>query len=284
MQTHCAEWVVVILIKTEAPWFGQLYRYLTSPAKTGQAPELKFRRNVQTTVRQAMVMVLASALAASCIQKEERKEEPTPVIKALPPAPPPEPVRSALPLSPAASYTIVGAASDKCLQYVGAPAPVAARAEIRTCNGSKAQQFTLQPIPGGYQTLVNAQSNKCLDVAELSTADAAPVNLYDCNGGPNQQWIVADAGPGTIRLVARHSGKVLDVKDDKTEDGAVMIQYGWKSSPNQQFKLKAVAPQTTDASSKDGQGPKADKGKKADKADKADKAKADKSKKADKAK
>jgi len=220
-------------------------------------------------------MVLAGALASSCVQKDERKEEPAPVIKATPPAPPPEPVRSALTLSPTANYTITAAASAKCLQYVGAVATIGARAEIRTCDGSKAQQFTLQAIPGGYQTIVNAQTNKCLDVAAMSPDDGASVQQWECNGGPNQQWIIADAGPGTIRLVARHSGKVLDVKGDGADDGTPLIQYGWKSSPNQQFKLKVVGPETTDAPAK---------GDPVKKAGKADKPKPDKSKKADKSK
>jgi hypothetical protein len=218
-----------------------------------------------------MVMVLVGALAAACVRKEEPKEEPAPSSKAAYVVPP-EPARSALALNPTASYTIVAVASDKCLQYAGAVEDIGARAEIRTCDGSKAQQFTLQPAPGGYQSIVNAQSKKCLDVAALSTEDGAAVQQWDCNGGANQQWIVADASPDTIRLVARHSGKVLDVAQEKTEDGAQLVQWSWKSSSNQGFKLKLVGPEAGDGPGKGGESKKAGKGK-PDKSKPADKGK-----------
>jgi hypothetical protein len=266
----------IVSVGTQAPaaHWARMRQLLTSPAETGQANRLEARRNVKATIRHAAVMVLAGALASSCVQKEEKKEEPAPVIKALPPAPtpPPEPARSALILSPTATYNITTAGGNKCVQFVGAVATDGAQAEIRTCNGSKAQQFTLQAIPGGYQTIINAVTKKCLDVAKLSPDDGAAVEQWECNGGLNQQWIVADGGPGTIRLVARHSGKVLDAKDNQADDGTRLIQYTWKSGLNQQFQLKVVAPEATDGSGKGGQ------------AKKADKAKTDKSKKTGKSK
>jgi hypothetical protein len=167
----------------------------------------------------------------------------------------------------------VAAASNKCVQFIGVP-PNPGNGEIRTCNGSKAQEFKLQPLPGGYTTIINAQSNDCLDVVEASSDNGTVVGQYGCHGGPNQQWIVADAGGNTIRLVARHSGKVLDVSEAKTDDGTRLCQWDWKSSSNQQFKLvKVVAPDGGADSGKGSAagGKNAGKSGKAKKVDKADK-------------
>jgi ricin-type beta-trefoil lectin protein len=186
------------------------------------------------------VVLCAAAVAAGCIKKEEPPEEAKP---AAPPAPPPEPPRSALKIDANVAYTIVGAGSNKCVQFVGANTDDA-RGEIRACNGSKAQQFHLQPVAGGYVTVVNALSGKCLEVGKDSLDDSAAVGQLACQGRPAQQWIVADGVGDTVRLVARHSGKVLDIADEAKTDGALMGQYPWHSAPNQQFRLKPVADAT----------------------------------------
>lgn len=154
-------------------------------------------------------------------------------------------------ISPTASYSIVAVASNKCLQYV-AGAPAGARAEIRTCDGSKPQLFNLRPVPGGYQEIVNVPNNDCLDVTAFSQDDGGDVVRWGCNGGANQQWIVADAGSDAIRLVARHSGKVLSIEEGKTSDGALVNQSSWKSGANQRFKLQAVGGKTPEGMGKAG--------------------------------
>jgi hypothetical protein len=200
-----------------------------------------------------MVMALAVVLAAGCI--DQKQEEPKPAAPAAAPAIPPEPPRSAMQVSPTAAYTVVGAASNKCLQYVAGGAADGARAEIRTCDGSKAQLFTLRAVPGGYYEFLSAQgANECLDVPAFSQDDGAAVQQWTCNGGANQQWIVADAGPDAIRLVARHSGKVLAVNGENTGDGSLVGQWGWKSGSNQRFKLQTLAAKPADTKDKGGAG------------------------------
>ncbi len=226
-----------------------------------------------------MFLTLAVALAAGCI--DQKQEAPQPAAPAPAPAIPPEPPRSATPISPTASYSVVGVASNKCLQYV-AGTPEGARAEIRTCNGSKAQLFNLRPVSGGYYEIVSAQgTNECLDVPAFSQEDGAPVQQWTCNGGANQQWIVADAGPDAIRLVAQHSGKVLAVNGENTGDGSLLGQWAWKSGSNQKFKLLAAGTKPLDAkggsggaAGTDGQSGMDSKSAKAGKAPKAAKAKA----------
>jgi len=199
-----------------------------------------------------MFMALTVALAAGCI--DQKQEEP----KAAAPAPPPvpsEPPRSAMQIIPTASYTVVGAASNKCLQYVAGGAADGAKAEIRTCDGSKAQLFTLRAVPGGYYELVSAQgTNECLDVPAFMQDDGAGVQQWTCNGGANQQWIVADAGPDAIRLIARHSGKVLAINGENTGDGSLLGQWAWKSGSNQRFKLQTIAAKSAEAKDKGGTG------------------------------
>ena len=188
---------------------------------------------------------LAAASVSGCVQQDDKKEEPAPP----PPATPPEPARSAVAIDAKVTYA-VATAGGKCLQFGGGSKADTAQAEIATCNGSPAQQFKVQAIPGNYYTLVNVNSDKCLDVAAFNSADTAKVQQYACNGGANQNWIVADGGPGMIRLVARHSGKVLAVTGAGAADGTVVGQQSWTSAPNQQFKLKGPAapePQATGA-------------------------------------
>ena len=178
----------------------------------------------------SLVMVLTVALAASCVPKEEKPAE-TKTEPAAPAGPPPEPARAALAIKPDAAYTIIGAASGKCLQLVGTGDGDTARTEIASCNGSKAQQFKFQSVPGNYWAIVNVLSSKCVDVSAFDMADDARVQQYQCNGGANQHWIVADAPGGNYRIVARHSGKVMDVAGGATADNTLVSQVTWKSAP-----------------------------------------------------
>jgi hypothetical protein len=226
-------------------------------------------------MRNRMFLTLAVALAAGCI--DQKQDAPAPAAAPAPaPAIPPEPPRSATPISPTASYSVVGVASNKCLQYV-AGAPEGARAEIRACDGSKGQLFTLRAVPGGYVELVSAQgTNECLDVPAFSQDDGAPVQQWTCNGGANQQWIVADAGPDAIRLVARHSGKVLAINGENTGDGSLLGQWAYRALSNQKFKLLAAGTKPIDAKAGSGAGGGDGKSAKGAKASKAAKAKAPK--------
>ena len=93
-----------------------------------------------------LVMVLTVALAASCVpegRKAGRDEDRTGRSGGAAA----EPARAALAIKPEAGYTIIGAASGKCLHLVGTGDSDAARTEIASCNGSKAQQFKFQAYP-----------------------------------------------------------------------------------------------------------------------------------------
>ncbi len=201
---------------------------------------------------QILAVVFAAAAVSACVAKEEK-----PAVEEKHEAPPtamPEPPHSTMAINAEATYTIVSVPSGKCVQFAGASVTEPTAAEIDACNGSKAQQFKLRPIPGGYYAIVNVNSSKCLDVAEVSIADGANIVQYTCNDGQNQHWVIADAGPGVVRLAARHSGRVLDVKGAGTADGTAISQFAWHSGPNQTFKLVAQggAPEATGAGGKPG--------------------------------
>jgi hypothetical protein len=120
----------------------------------------------------SLVTMLALALAAGCVQQEDKKEEPAP---APAPSPPPEPARAALTIDVKAPVTIATASGTKCLQFGGGSKADVAKAEIATCNGTPAQQFKLSPVPGGYYTVVSINSDKCLDVSAFGMGDGARV-------------------------------------------------------------------------------------------------------------
>ena len=184
----------------------------------------------------SLMTMLAVVLATGCVQQEGRKGGAPRRRRRRRHLPSPRGLLLTVDVN--APVTLTTASGTKCLQFAGGTKADLAHAEIATCNGTPAQQFKFQSVPGGYYALVSVNSDKCLDVSALAMNDGALVQQYPCNGGQNQHWIVADGGGGTVRVVARHSGKVLDVTGGGTTDGTVVSQAGWKSAPNQQFKLK----------------------------------------------
>lgn len=153
----------------------------------------------------------------------------------------------------APTYTLRGVASGKCLQAVGGSTANVAAIELRTCDGSRAQQFRLEQVSGERYAIRNVQSNRCLDVLQYSTADAAAIIQYDCVKDVNQQWTFGSTN-GAYNITAYHSGKVLDVNGASTADGARLIQYRWLGADNQRFRLVNVNTGGTGGSSGSGDG------------------------------
>ncbi|WP_223297656.1 ricin-type beta-trefoil lectin domain protein [Catenulispora acidiphila] len=54
--------------------------------------------------------------------------------------------------------------------------------QLRDCNGSAAQQFTVKP-DGSLGIM-----GKCMDVTSSGTADGTKVQLYECKGTGAQKW------------------------------------------------------------------------------------------------
>ncbi|MDP9819058.1 beta-1,3-glucanase family protein [Spirilliplanes yamanashiensis] len=74
--------------------------------------------------------------------------------------------------------------NNKCMDVADAATADGTAIQIYTCNGTAAQQFTLN----GAGDLVNPMSGKCVDIAAWNPANGAPLHLWTCVGGANQKW------------------------------------------------------------------------------------------------
>lgn len=214
----------------------------------------------------ALFLMVSSVMAVACVSPGPTEPENK---KGAPAAPTPEPPRAAFTVDPAAHYNLIAVGAHKCVQPAGQSNATGMRMQIATCDGSKAQQFRLQSMPGNYVAIVNMLSDLCIDVAGASAENGADVVQYACHSSPNQQWVLADAPEGNLRLVARHSGRSLDVQGATSAEGTGLIQWPWSGDANQRFKL-AVAKDAPDAGAvavagKDGGAAVAAKGKEKDK-------------------
>jgi endo-1,4-beta-xylanase len=181
--------------------------------------------------------MLLSMLGAACVSPGPAEPE----NKSAPPAVAPEPPRAAFQVDGATRYNLIAVgAARKCVQPAGQSNATGMRLQITGCDGSKAQQYRLQSLPGNYVAIVNVMSDMCVDVAGASPDNGANIVQYPCRSGLNQQWVLADAPEGNLRLVARHSGRSLDVQGAATNDGTGLIQWPWSGDANQRFKLAAV--------------------------------------------
>ncbi len=193
--------------------------------------------------RTAGALLVLSMMAGACVSPGPAEPENK---NAAPSAPTPEPPRAAFTVDPAARYNLIAVAANKCVQPAGQSNAAGMRMQIATCDGSKAQQFRVQSLPGNYVALVNLLSDQCVDVAGALAENGANVMQFACHSSPNQQWVLADAPEGNLRLVARHSGRSLDVQGAVSNDGTGLIQWPWSGDPNQRFKL-VVAKDAPDA-------------------------------------
>lgn len=88
-----------------------------------------------------------------------------------------------------------------CLDDRGASTANYNPVQVYTCNGSSAQQWTVNTTAGTVQVL-----GKCLDIDAAGTANGTVVDLYDCNGTAAQQWQHQSNG----EFLNPNSGKCLD--------------------------------------------------------------------------
>ena len=193
--------------------------------------------NVGKWLSRFLLVAVAAASVSACVQQDEKKDE-TPAPP--PAAPPPEPARASLAIDPKVSYAVV-TGSNKCLQFGGGSKADVAQAEIASCNGSPAQQFKLQAIPGGYYAVVSVNSDKCLDVSAFAMGDAAKLQQSRATAARTRtgSWPTAARGrsgwwPATAARSWRSPARV-------PRTARWSARRSWTSAPNQQFKLKGPA-------------------------------------------
>jgi hypothetical protein len=116
--------------------------------------------------------------------------------------------------------------AGKCVDVAGASSANGSAVQLYTCNGSGAQQWTVES-DGSLRAL-----GKCLDVTGGSTADGAKIQLYACNGTGAQRW-TASAG----RLLHPASGKCLDASGNSSTNGTRLQLWACTGGANQAWKL-----------------------------------------------
>jgi glucosylceramidase len=116
-----------------------------------------------------------------------------------------------------------------CLDVAGGNAADGTAADLYTCNGTSAQQWTTDP-GGTLQAM-----SKCLGVAGGGTADGTAAGLYTCNGSGAQVWQPQSDGA----LYNPQSGKCLDDTGWSTTPGNTLQIWSCTGGANQQWSLPA---------------------------------------------
>src|SRR5262245_52017979 len=80
---------------------------------------------------------------------------------------------------PTGTVILINRKSGECIN--------AAATTQRLCRGLADDEWTFEPVTGGYQIRSNSQGT-CLGVANSSTANQAVVQQEVCNGAANQTW------------------------------------------------------------------------------------------------
>jgi poly(hydroxyalkanoate) depolymerase family esterase len=126
------------------------------------------------------------------------------------------------------SASIVGAASNRCVDIPGSPAANGTQAVLWDCHGGANQQFT-RTSAGELKV-----GGKCLDAQGWGTANGTKAVVWDCSGGANQRWNVN--ANGTITNV--HNGLCLDANGAATANGTQLILWACSGTANQRWSLR----------------------------------------------
>lgn len=137
----------------------------------------------------------------------------------------------------AAGSTIVGVASQRCLDVVGQSHTNKARVNIYDCNGQSNQGWTL--TAAGELKVYDAVT--CLDVAGQSTTAGAIVQIYSCNGGQNQKWRLNSNGT----ITAQNSGLCLDVTGNASANSTLVGLWTCNGQNNQRWTSPLFTPDAT---------------------------------------
>jgi glucosylceramidase len=121
----------------------------------------------------------------------------------------------------------VGGYAGMCLDVAGGNAADSTAVDEYTCNGTTAQQWTVDPN-GTVEAM-----DKCLDVVGGGTANGTQVDLYTCNGTGAQVWQPRSDGS----LYNPQSGKCLDDTNWATSPGTQLQIWDCTGAANQQWTL-----------------------------------------------
>ena len=121
---------------------------------------------------------------------------------------------------------LVNPASKWCMADPGSSTTNGTRVVAASCNGYKAQAWTL---PAGPVT--SQLPGKCVDDSANGAANGTKIDLWSCNGTPAQRWTAKP--DGTVRI----HGKCLDVHHGGTASGTPVDLWACTGSTAQQWHL-----------------------------------------------
>ncbi|GAA2010940.1 hypothetical protein GCM10009839_01130 [Catenulispora yoronensis] len=114
-----------------------------------------------------------------------------------------------------------------CLDDYGNSNANGTKADVYTCNGTPAQQWTVA-ANGTLQI-----NGKCLDITGAATGNGALIELWDCNGGGNQVWQAQPNG----ELLNPVSGRCLDDPGFNATPGTQLDLWDCNAGANQIWHL-----------------------------------------------
>jgi galactose oxidase len=115
---------------------------------------------------------------------------------------------------PTSEVILINRKSGECIN--------AAATTQKQCRGLPDEEWTFEPVAGGYQIRSNSRGT-CLGVTGSSTANQAAVQQEECNGAANQTWEIRASQSWSL-LVAKHSGKCMEVKGASSNENAAIQQ------------------------------------------------------------
>ncbi|MGW4641720.1 PQQ-dependent sugar dehydrogenase [Sphaerisporangium sp. NPDC004334] len=135
-------------------------------------------------------------------------------------------VASSTPAS-AATSTVVGVASGRCLTVAGNSTTPGARVTIYDCNGQASQMWT-STTAGELRVY---SSPRCLDVVGQDTTPPATLQISTCTGAAGQKWRINSDGS----IVGVQSGMCLDVSGGRTTNNTPVQLWTCNGQSNQKW-------------------------------------------------
>ncbi|MET8158274.1 PQQ-dependent sugar dehydrogenase [Sphaerisporangium sp. NPDC005289] len=135
-------------------------------------------------------------------------------------------VASSTPAS-AATSTVVGVASGRCLTVAGNSTTPGARVTIYDCNGQASQTWT-STTAGELRVY---SSPRCLDVVGQDTTPPATLQISTCTGAAGQKWRINSDGS----IVGVQSGMCLDVSGGRTTNNTPVQLWTCNGQSNQKW-------------------------------------------------
>jgi hypothetical protein len=136
--------------------------------------------------------------------------------------------------APAATASLVGAGSGRCLDVTGNTDAAGTALELWDCNGQANQAFEFTSAA----ELRTMGGTRCVVPSGSQTTPGTPVAIGTCNGQPGQTW--RQNSDGSITHV--QSGLCLDADGAGTANGTAVIVWTCNGQSNQKWSVTPPTP------------------------------------------